>query len=182
VTGTTRLSRDELLSHVGYELRRAKGNGKFIDSIELHDLKRHPIGFYLEDNAIRFGLEFSRLPTGADVLAMQTQGQLICQPEIWIDGFEIPAARSTERLRGMGADLIHGVEIYGPRQLPLPSTGGEIGYTKMLGATVRGSVMQGQRSADTVWRRSQRAVCGAIAVWTKAFVKETIARTRRWWP
>jgi hypothetical protein len=59
VTATSRLSRDELMSHVGYELRRAKGNGKFIDSIELHDLMRHTIGYHFEDARLRFGIELS---------------------------------------------------------------------------------------------------------------------------
>ena len=42
VTATRRLTRDELMSHIGYELRRAKGQGKFIDSVELFDYKKAP--------------------------------------------------------------------------------------------------------------------------------------------
>ena len=59
VTAPLRVGRDELMSHVGYELGRAKGNGKFIDSIELHDLMRHTIGYHFEDARLRFGIELS---------------------------------------------------------------------------------------------------------------------------
>ena len=131
----------------------------------------------LEDQRLRFGLEISRSSVGEDILAMMVYDassgrQVVCQPEVWIDGFEVPSDRALVRLRGLGSDMLYGVEVYGPRQLPLPSTGGLIGYTKSLGTLVRGGVMQGLRSADTVWRRSPRTTCGAMAVWTTAFVKE----------
>ena len=157
VTGTTRLNNYELLSHVGFELRRSKGNGKFYDSLHLEQFKRYPTIAFLEDTP-GLNLSIGTGPTGQPVLEMlrggiTKQGIGKCRPTVVVDGFS--PIEPGMRLMGLGADMIYGVEVYSHWQLPPPSLAGEMGV-----------------SGASTSRR-----CGLVAVWTKAFVRETIART-----
>jgi hypothetical protein len=155
VTGTTRLTNNELMSHVGYDLRKSKGEGKFIDSAELARYGREPAAWVLENNRGLYGIEFVAGGGGADVIRMM-RGRGFCAPEIWIDGFQTTRNTEVLRLSGIGADQVYGIEVYSGFQLPPPSLGAWIGGDQ-----------QGTRP-------SQR--CGALAVWTKAYVKDMQAR------
>jgi hypothetical protein len=155
VTGTTRLTNNELLSYVGFELRKAKGEGKFLDTAALMEFGRQPAAWFLEANKVLYNLEFTTAANGFEILRM-IRGSGFCSPEVWIDGFEVPAASVVGRLNGLPADLLYGVEVYNGLQLPPPSLGGEMG------------------SLNTSLRPSQR--CGAVGVWTKAYANELKAK------
>ena len=149
ITGTTRLTNLELLSHVGFDLRRSKGNGKFLDSLQLAAYKVQPSTTILEDVP---GLVLNTDRNGMPVITMMRGGGN-CAPAIWIDSFRANNSAGF-RLLGLGADMVHAVEVYSPMQMPPPSLAGEMGE---FAVNTRGS-------------------CGLIAVWTKAFVKDQIER------
>ena len=159
VTGTTRLNNYELLSHVGFDLRRSKGNGKFYDSLHLAQFKRYPTTSVLEDTP---GLNLSIAPDpryGQPVLWMlrggiTKEGIGKCRPVVYIDGFVPVEGSAGMRLEGLGADMIHGIEVYGHWQLPSASLAGEMGETSA-------------RVKDK---------CGLVAVWTKTFVRDQIEK------
>jgi hypothetical protein len=155
VTGTGRLTNTELMSAEGFDLRKSKGEGKFLDSVELARYQRTPAAWLLEENKVRYGLEFTTGPNGFDVIRM-IRGGGFCTPEVWIDGFESRSASAVARLSSLGADEIYGIEVYSGFQLPAPSLAGEIGS---LGYNLR---------------PSQR--CGAVAVWTKGYAAEMKAK------
>jgi hypothetical protein len=161
VTERRRLNGYELLSEVGFELRRSKGVGHFLDTTILKDYKRHPSFLLLAEHA-GLGLHIRGNIT-AESLAMinglDNRGNLAyCGPELWIDGFQQPS-NSQWRLHGLSAELIHGIEIYSRHQLPSPSIAGELGAAMY--------------SAPT------RSRCGLIVIWTKAFVEDRLKRERR---
>jgi hypothetical protein len=155
VTASTRLTNTELMSYVGFDLRRSKGNGKFMDSTALDLYKTMPVAWVLEENRTLFGLEVIIGTNGFETLRM-LRGATQCTPEIWIDGFEANTNSAVARLGSIGADQLYGVEIYTGLQLPAPSIGGEIGVT----------------SANV----SPARRCGSLAVWTKAFAQELKAK------
>ena len=131
VTGTARLTNAELMSHVGFDLRKSKGQGKFMDSTELARYGRDAAGAMLIENKVLFGLEFVADANGFEVMRM-LRGASMCVPEVWIDGFEANPNTAVMRLLGMGADQIYGVEVYNGLQLPPPSIGGEIGAPAVM--------------------------------------------------
>jgi hypothetical protein len=155
VAGTTRLTNSELLSYVGFELRKAKGEGKFLDSAGLAEYGRQPAAWFLEENKVLYNLEFTTAANGFEIMRM-VRGSGFCTPEVWIDGFEVSPASVVGRLAGLPADLLYGVEVYNGLQLPPPSLGGEMGST------------------GTSLRPSQR--CGAVGIWTKAYANELKAK------
>ena len=170
-------SRDELMSYMGFDLRRASGEGKFMDSLDLALFARQPLGPLLEDLRVHFGLEKTWL-RDVEVIAMMTPDRMLCEPEIWLDGFQLPAPLALQRLFGIGADEIYGIEVYHPRQLPSPAIGGLIGFTRASGSRVRPGMLQGQSwRGDTNWRQSPRP-CGALAVWTKRVAREAKLKQR----
>jgi hypothetical protein len=84
VSGVRRYSNSELMTHVGYELRRSRGVGKFMDSLELSDYKTFPAQWILHENAGRLGLVMRPNPRGSrDILRMRL-GSDDCGPEIWV--------------------------------------------------------------------------------------------------
>ncbi len=155
VTGTTRLNNLELMSAVGFDLRKSKGDGKFLDSTGLAEYGRLPVASVLENNKILYGLEFVTAANGFEVIRM-IRGAAFCTPEIWIDGFEANPMSVVGRLNSIGSDELYGAEFYNGLQLPPPSLGGEIG------------------GSGTSLRPAQR--CGAMAVWTKAYAAEMKAK------
>jgi hypothetical protein len=155
ITGTTRLTNTELMSAVGFDLRKSKGEGKFLDSAGLAEYGKQPAAWLLESNKVLYGLEFTMGANGFEVIRM-LRGSAFCTPEVWIDGFQANPNTVVGRLSGLGADQIYGVEVYNGLQLPPPSLGGEIGS---LGANLR---------------PAQR--CGALAVWSKAYAAEMKAK------
>jgi hypothetical protein len=179
VGATTRLSRDELLSYVGFDLRKTRGVGKFMDSLDLARLKRQPIGHALtEDLRLQFGTEIFEDRDGREVVTLMTSDLMICQPEVWIDGFEVHPDRAITRLRSFGADEVYGLEVYGANQLPPASIGGLIGSTQAVGSWVTEGMLQGRAVAARrppgmrrgPWTWSRRP-CGAIALWTKVWAQ-----------
>jgi hypothetical protein len=166
VTGTTRLTNVELMSHVGFELRRSKGDGKFLDTNALATYGRQPAYGLLEDNRALFGLEFVSAAGGVETMRM-LRGSGFCVPEVWIDGFEANPNTALLRLAGLGSDEIYGVEVYNGLQLPPPSIGGEIGAPSSLN-------VGRARGGNNQLRQNQ--LCGAVAIWTKAFAKEMQAK------
>jgi hypothetical protein len=166
VTGTTRLTNADLMTHVGFDLRRAKGEGKFLDSANMTTYGRAPASEMLIDNKVLFGLEFVADASGFEVLRM-LRGSGFCVPEVWVDGFEVNPNSVVGRLGGVGSDQIYGIEVYNGLQLPPPSIGGEIGATSAL-------TSGRARGGNTQLRQNQ--LCGAVAIWTKAYAKEVQAK------
>jgi hypothetical protein len=157
VTGTTRYTNSELMTHVGFDLRRSRGVGKFADSLDMVEFKRQPVSFLLDNNRARFGLVLKRAADGTESIKM-LRGAGECSPEVWVDGFQVPDWKgmgTAPRLWGVSADQVVGIEIYTGPQLPPISIAGEIGWD---GSTAR----PGSR-------------CGAIAVWTKGWAKKVQA-------
>jgi hypothetical protein len=168
VNGTARYTNSDLMSHVGFDLRMSKGQGKFMTSDILASLKTQTAAWVLEDNKVLFGIEIVADGNGNDSLRM-LRGSQFCVPEVWIDGWEANPTNAMARLMGLGADEIYGIESYSGLQLPPPSIGGEIGAPSIMGSG-RG------RSASNTMRQNQS--CGAIAVWTKAFAREQEAKKK----
>jgi hypothetical protein len=162
VTGRTRLNRDELMSTVGFDLRRSRGVGLFLDTVNLSEFKRQSIAFVLEDHGSVPKISIKEEGAGPPSLVMlkgvSQRGIETCKPQIFIDGWNADLNRfGAQRLFGIGADEIYGVEIYSPHLLPPPSLGAEIGD------------YEGKSRAQT---------CGAIAVWTKAFHASRVNQSR----
>jgi hypothetical protein len=179
VTSTRSLTRNELMSYVGFDLRRSKGSGKFLDSTELARVGRQLVGMLImEDLRTHFGLEVVENRGVAPILGMLIPGLLLCLPEVWIDGFEVVPQRAFDRLNGFGAHEIYGVEVYGPRQLPSASIGGLIGSTDSYRSqTVYPSALLGRGSGGGVSSSNRlNHPCGAVAVWTKAYAREVKAK------
>jgi hypothetical protein len=136
-----RLNRDELMSTVGYELRRSHGVGLFLDPAFLAAYKGHAISDVLPDMAI-----IPQILPGLRMISglAHTAGRVFseCKPQYFVDGWEF---KYSERLSAIDANDIYGVEIYSRVTLPPPSLGAEIGD---FGG----------------WSK-----CGAIVVWTKAY-------------
>jgi hypothetical protein len=166
VTSSSRLTNAELMTHVGFDLRRSKGEGKFLDSSQMTTYGRAPASEMLIDNKVLFGLEFVADPSGFDVMRM-LRGSGFCVPEVWIDGFEVNPNSVIGRLAGLGTDEIYGIEAYNGLQLPPPSIGGEIGATSSLN-------VGRARGGNTQLRQNQ--LCGAVAIWTKAYAREMQAK------
>jgi hypothetical protein len=157
VTERRRLNRDDLLSTVGFDLRRSRGVGLFLDTTDLSQFRRMPIGYVMEDHGTVPQI-FMR-ETGAWMIRGMIRGRIDqCRAQIFIDGWKYQEDRGAVRLLGLGADEIHGVEIYSRTLLPPPSLGAEIGDYQ--GASF-----------------SQK--CGAVAVWTKRYHADLLAREKK---
>jgi hypothetical protein len=157
VSGITRYTNSELMTHVGFELRRSRGVGKFADSLDMVEFKRQPVSFLLDNNRARFGLITKLWPSGGEDILM-LRGAGTCEPEVWVDGFQVPGwpgMGTAPRLWGVSADQVLGIEIYTGPQLPPISIAGEIGWPSAL-------ARPGSR-------------CGAVAVWTKAWARKVQA-------
>lgn len=162
VTEKRRLSLAELMSPTGYDLRRSKNVGKFLDSATLAQYGRAPVRSALDDRHTSFGLQLSRdSREGSEVLQIMN-GLTPCYPEVYLDGTWISApmgigqagavngsANALARLNILGADQVYGVEVYRRNQIPPPSLAGEFGTNSKMNAKA----------------------CGVIAVWTTAFAK-----------
>jgi hypothetical protein len=148
VTERRRLTRDDLMSTVGFDLRRSRGIGLFLDTTDLRQFRRHPIGYVMEDYGT---VPHIRLTEGG---AFMVRGMGLCKAQLFIDGW----GAGPIRLMGLGADEIHGVEIYSRTLLPPLSIGAEIGDY--------GGVSFSQK-------------CGAIAVWTKRYHADLVAREKK---
>jgi hypothetical protein len=162
VTERRRLNGYELLSDLGFELRRSKNVGRFLDTADLKEYKRHPSFLLLSEHAglglyIRGSLMNESLQL---IHGLDARGNFsFCQPELWVDGFEqVSTVDYQWRLHGLAADQIHGIEVYRGPELPSPSIAGELGS---------------RQSSTSVSRR-----CGLIVVWTKAFVEDRKKRER----
>jgi hypothetical protein len=173
VTGTTRLNTYELMSYVGFELRMSKGNGKFMDSVDLASRKRQPIRSLFEFEHMLLGLEIVPDRTGVEFLMMRF-GALFCYPEVWIDGFEALPQSAVGRLGGLGADQVYGIEIYNSQQVPSPGLGGLIG--SISSSTQLYQLRDGVRGPAA---GSRMRPCGSVAVWTKAYARELQAKAGR---
>lgn len=150
ITERRRLNRDELMSLVGYELRKSKGVGLFLDTLDLAAYKLHPLGWTLENYGTNPQVVLSAGRSGTVVQMVRAGGN--CTPEIWIDGWSVAAWR----LDVLNAVDVHGMEVYSGFLLPPISIAGEIGIDQQLAPA--------------------RRKCGAIVVWTKAYVKEVQAK------
>jgi hypothetical protein len=152
VSARTRLSRDDLLSIVGFEVRRSRGVGVFLDTVFLRDYKEMPMAFVLQDYGM---VPHVYLVGFMEPLIKMAKGTDSCNADIFIDGWNVNAKGpkwGAMRLFGVSADLIYAVEVYNRGSLPPPSLGAEIG---------------GNTS------------CGAIVVWTKAFHEASLKRERK---
>ncbi len=151
VTDRRRLNGNELLSDLGFELRRSKGNGHFLDTLDLAVFTKHPLDETLQ---LYGGLG---LTSGLQMInGISATGRFqICPPELWIDGFEAP----DWRLLGILADETYGIEVFGHLQLPPISIGGWLGA--------------GQAAV------SRRNRCGLIVVWTKAYINDLKKKEKR---
>jgi hypothetical protein len=121
VSERTRLNRNELMSTVGFDLRRSRGIGLFLDTTDLRQFKEMPIAFVMQDHGT---VPFVKVD---EIAAWMIRGMSLCKAQIFIDGFMYPEWRGAPRLLGLSADLIHGVEIYSRTLLPPASLGAEIG-------------------------------------------------------
>jgi hypothetical protein len=160
---TRRLNGFELLSDLGFDLRRSKGNGHFLDSTDLSVYKDYPAHLLLVDHP-GLGVNFDAPPPppgssnprrriwdrwNIDSLVMRTGGLATCNPELWIDGFP---SWTQALLRTLRASDIHGIEVYSRHQLPSPSIGGALGSFQ--------------------WVVSTRERCGLIVIWSKRYIGE----------
>jgi hypothetical protein len=140
-----RLNRDELMSTLGFDLRRSRGVGLFLNSADMAPYKRTPIAFVLD----RYGT-VPHITLEGQGLSM-VRGLGTCSPQFFVDGWASPSWL----IFGLGADDIHGIEVYSRTLLPPPSLGAEIGD------------YGGARTS---------AKCGAIAIWTKRYHASLLAR------
>ncbi len=162
VTERRRLTRFELYSDLGFQLRRSGNVGKFLDTLDLQPYKKGSMIDLLANHGV--GVQFvpssgGRRPGNPDSLVMingMNPNATIrtCAPELWIDGFQ--ELRGQHRLMGMSADAIYGVEVFGPAQLPSTSTGADLG------------------AEQASLPRASR--CGVIAIWTKGYINEMKAK------
>jgi hypothetical protein len=126
--------------------------GLFLDTADLRQFNRTPIAHVFEDHGT-----VPKAVVNQAGAWMQRGSMGMCKAQIFIDGFEVPA-NGGFRLLGLGADEVHGVEIYSRTLLPPAGVGAEIG-------DYGGAPM------------SQR--CGAVAVWTKRFHAEVQAKAAK---
>jgi hypothetical protein len=170
VGAVTRLQMPELMSYVGFELRASKGVGKFLDSAYLARLGRQSLDGVFQDDA-RLGVVL--LSGGLPVL--RTGVNAACHPEIWIDGFEVTRSSAALRIRGLGADLVYGVEVYASQQVPSAAIGGLIG-------SLATSSVNYELSGDRLGRQvsTRQRPCGAIAIWTRAVVEAERRKQRKY--
>jgi hypothetical protein len=162
-----RLNARELMSSTGFDLRRSKGVGTFMDAEQLG-------GFGEESASDLLNTRLRHLVYVADT----TEGTILlmrrptspCTPEIWVDGVGLTAgnpmdsqtgrnAMALSALGGYPASELHGLEVYRAAQIPPASLGG------FLGAE-RSGVLSSER-------------CGVVAVWTKAGAARAATAARR---
>jgi hypothetical protein len=148
-----RLNGNELLSDLGFELRRSKQSGHFLDTVDLEVYKSHVLSDLLIDHPGLNIVSF-RTPRGDEVRmqnGLDSRGApKLCSPEIWIDGFQSVTAQA--RLAGLAADELYGIEVFSALRLPPASIAGWLG-SDQIGT-------------------SRRSLCGIIVVWTKRFIAD----------
>ena len=144
VVATRTLSQAELMSPLGFDIRRARAIGAFVAQEDMSRYGRVPFETILKDNATRLSLEFAVDRTFMTETILMKRGSGVCFPEVRLDGMPLAGVRGTSlsRFSGYAANQIYGVEVYRPTQLPSPRMAGEIGTS----------------APD----------CGVVAVWTNA--------------
>ncbi len=123
VTESRRLNRLELMSITGYELRKSRGLGLFLDTLDLKQFNRFPLSWLLEDYSAGPRLYEIWTRQWGPMLVMQ-KGLSYCHPQMLFDGF--PASNGNARLLGLGADQVYGIEVYNRVTMPPPSIGADI--------------------------------------------------------
>ena len=186
VSAKGRIGTYELMSAVGFDLRRSRAVGRFLDSTALAEFKKSPAQQFLVDHG-GLGIQYlnvdaavagmgrrqasaERNRTNPDSLVMVnglTPDRRIrtCAPEVWIDGF---LTINQGRLMGLAANQIHGVEVYSHRELPPPSIGAELGALQ--------AIKRAERAAGVRERVYDDPECGVIVIWTKSFIAEMAKR------
>jgi hypothetical protein len=148
---TRRLNGYELLSDLGFELRRSKGVGFFLDTAALRYYRELTPMFFL-DEFVGSSMKLVTTLMGERfvmVSGIASSGRLqTCDPELWIDGFEA----GWWKMQAYGAHEIFGIEVFMRNQIPPASIAGELGARQAV--------------------RPMTLRCGIIAVWTKNFLAE----------
>jgi hypothetical protein len=187
VTGTRRLNSYELLSDLGFDLRRSRGVGKFLDSVELREYRRLPLQQLLTSHP-GLGVQYLNLDantrgmnagSAANARATLNPDSLVmvngftpdrrirtCAPEVWLDGF---LAANQMRLATLGADEVYAIEVYSYRELPPASVGAEIGALQ--------AIKRAERAQGIRVRVYDDPECGVIVIWTKAYIAQQSKRT-----
>jgi hypothetical protein len=144
------------MTTAGFDLRRARGLGLFIDTAQLADQKRQPIADVLVNYAAIPHMVMQRIRY-VDRFLIQ-RGQLLCEPEVWLDGVFHPPWRAYSLLNSLGADELFGVEVYNATNMPPPSLGAEFGLPTAMSP------------GGEFWRsQPMRGPCGVVAIWTRRF-------------
>jgi Carboxypeptidase regulatory-like domain len=161
----------ELMSPMGFDVRRSRAFGSFMDTTLFNTYGALPISDVLDDRHTSLSLliQFDAR-VGSDVIQIVNVGTP-CYPEVYLDGWlisgqptglastsrnsglagfdEVGAAHAVSVLKGLPADQIYGVEVYRRNQMPPSSLAGDFGHTTAI--------------------RANRQACGVVAVWTLAF-------------
>ena len=151
-----RLHANELMTPAGFDLRRSRGMGTFLDASQLA-----AYGAMSTSEVLRGGTSSTWIRTtdNGDLLTLLKAGMPEgCAPEILLDGLPLSSGDTMETISGRGesalatlagysADQLYGIEIYRDKQLPPPSVAGLMGIE--------------QRERAPEFR------CGVVAVWTK---------------
>jgi hypothetical protein len=143
------LKLDELMSEAGFDLRQAKGVGRFMNAEQLAEFGVEGTGEVLRSQ-LRPNVEVD--DNGEGPYIWMRRGAEQCAPEIYLDGARMsgPGDALFKRqsafamLEAVPAKELHGVEVYRGYQIPPPSLGGMLGIEQ-------GAIRP----------------CGVVAVWTK---------------